>query len=230
MPSGIPVDQTPHPCPYLPGREAVLPLRWYREPIEPREFDRLLAHADRRVGRTMYRPSCPSCTECKGIRVPISEFEPSKSQRKAWRRNQDVRVLAGPPKVDDEHLALFNRHKLERGLSDRPTSAGHYRNWLTVTCTRTIETRYLVGDKLIGVGIVDLGDRDASSVYFYFDPDEDRRSLGVFSVLAEIAWLKSKGYRYYYLGLYVKDCAQLSYKARYTPHERLEDGVWVRHG
>ena len=227
-PNGIPVDQTPHPCPYLPGREAVLPLRWYRDPIEGRDFDALLATADRRVGRTLYRPACPACDECKGIRVPIGEYTPTKSQRKAWNKNRDVRVTAGPPRVDDEHLALFNRHKLERGLSERPTSVSHYRNWLTVTCTRTVETRYTVDGKLIGVGILDLGERDASSVYFYFDPDEDRRSLGVFSVMAEIAWLRSKGYRYYYLGLYVKDCDQLNYKARYRPHERLVDGVWTR--
>ena len=226
---GIPVDQTPHPCPYLAGREAVLPLRWYQKPIAPEDFDALLATADRRVGRTMYRPSCPSCDECKGIRVPIADFRPSKSQRRAWRKNADVRVMAGPPRVDTAHLDLFNKHKLGRGLSERPTSASHYRNWLTVTCTRTIETRYLVGDKLIGVGILDLGKQDASSVYFYFDPDEDHRSLGVFSVLAEIAWLRSQGYRWYYLGLYVRDCPQLSYKSRYHPHERLEGDAWVRY-
>ena len=226
---GIPVDQTPHPCPYLAGREAVLPLRWYQKRIPPAEFDALLATADRRVGRTLYRPSCPACTECRGIRVPIAEFRPTKSQRRAWKKNRDVRVMAGPPRVDSEHLELFNKHKLQRGLSERAASASHYRNWLTVTCANTVETRYLVGDKLIGVGILDLGKKDASSVYFYFDPEEERRSLGVFSVLAEIAWLRSKGFRWYYLGLYVRDCDQLNYKAKYLPHERLEEGTWVRY-
>ena len=127
-PQGIPVDQTPHPCPYLKGREAVLPLRWYQRAIDPAHFDALLSTADRRVGRTLYRPSCPSCTECKGIRVPIGEFVPSRSQRRAWKRNGDVRIVAGPPRVDAEHLDLFNKHKLSRGLSERPTSANHYRN------------------------------------------------------------------------------------------------------
>lgn len=228
-PQGIPVDQTPHACAYLEGRRAVLPLRWYRGPIDGDDFDALLACADRRVGRTLYRPSCPACDECKGIRVPIADFQPSRSQRKAWKRNQDVEVYSGYPVVDKTRLDLFNKHKLERGLSDHPTSESHYRNWLSVTCTRTVETRYVVDGRLIGVGILDLGRRDASSVYFYFDPDEDRRSLGVFSVLAEIEWLKRQGYRYYYLGLYVKGCAQLNYKARYLPHERLEKGQWVRY-
>ena len=228
-PQGIPVDSTPHACPYIEGREAVLPLRWYRGPIDGDDFDELLASSDRRVGRTLYRPSCPSCDECKGIRVPIADFEPSRSQRRAWKKNADVEVFSGHPVVDEARLALFNKHKLERNLSERPTSESHYRNWLAVTCTRTVETRYVLDGKLIGVGILDLGRRDASSVYFYYDPDHERRSLGVFSVLAEILWLKRQGYRHYYLGLYVKSCDQLNYKARYFPHERLERGSWVRH-
>ena len=39
--------------------------------------------------------------------------------------------------------------------------------------------------------------------------------------------MKEQGMRYYYLGLYVKDCSHLSYKARYYPHQRLIDGKWV---
>jgi arginyl-tRNA--protein-N-Asp/Glu arginylyltransferase len=227
-PQGIPVDQTPHACPYLEGREAVLPLRWYRDTLAPEDFDALLSTADRRVGRTLYRPACPDCQECQGIRIPVREFRMSKSQRRAWKRNRDLRVVAGPPVVDEQRLALFNKHKLGRGLSERATSMSHYRNWLTVTCTETIETRYLLGDRLVGVGILDLGKVNASSVYFYFDPDEDDRSLGVFSVLAEVTWLLRQGFEHYYLGLYVRDCEQLNYKARYFPHDRLIGGDWRR--
>lgn len=160
--------------------------------------------------------------------MPIADFEPSRSQRRVWRRNADLEVLAGPPVANRERLALFNRHKLERELAEEPTPLEHYRNWLTTTCTRTVETRYLLDGKIIAVGILDLGARDASSVYFYFDPDHAERGLGTFSVLAEIAWLRGQGYRHYYLGLYVAGCERLNYKTRYLPHERLLDGVWTR--
>lgn len=225
---GLLVDATPHPCPYLAGRRAVLPMRWYPHRIEGEAFDQLLALSDRRVGRTLYRPSCPDCQACEGLRLPVAEFTPSRSQRRLLRRNADLEVLAGPPVVDRERLALFNRHKLERGLGEEGTTAAHYRNWLTVSCVRTVETRYLLDGRLVGVGILDLGAQDASSVYFYFDPDCADRGLGTFSVLAELAWLRSQGFRYYYLGLYVAECARLSYKARFTPHERLVEGRWQR--
>jgi len=87
--------------------------------------------------------------------------------------------------------------------------------------------RYLQGDRLVGVGIVDLGARDSSSVYFYFDPDESRRSLGTLSTLFEIEWLRRRGGRYHYLGLYVQACRHLVYKASYFPHQRLVGGLWT---
>jgi arginine-tRNA-protein transferase len=227
---GIPIDATPHDCPYLDGRTAVLPLRWYPQDVDPDTFDEMLSHADRRIGRHMYRPRCPSCTECKGIRIPVEDFAPRRSQRKVWNRNKDLRVTVGPPVVDKTRLDLFNRHKLERDLASRTTSDREYAGWLVRSCVRTVETRYWAGDKLVGVGIVDVGRTSASSVYFYFDPDESKRSLGVFSVMAEVRWAKQLGLNWYYLGLYVKGCGHLNYKAHYEPHERLEDGRWVRYG
>ncbi len=227
-PQGIPIDATPHDCPYLEGEQAVLPLRWYRQNLEGADFDALLAKSDRRVGRSMYRPACPSCQACQGIRVPVDEFKPTKSQRRVLRKNQDIRILAGPPQVDDARIELFNKHKLMRDLAETPTTANHYRHWLVTSCTQTLETRYMLGDQLVGVGIIDIGARDASSVYFYFDPDLSDRSLGTFSALAEIRWLNARGFRYYYLGLYVQECAQLNYKARFRPNERLVDDTWIR--
>ena len=225
---GILIDATPHACPYLPDRIAVLPTRWYPEPIDPSTFDDLLARSDRRVGQTLYRPSCPSCKACIGIRIPLADFEPSKSQRKILKQNEDIRITVGPPAVDSRRLALFNRHKLERGLAHRPTSIEHYANWLAQSCVQTVEINYWLEEQLVGVGIVDLGAIAASSAYFYFDPDESSRSLGTFSVLHEAQWLKERGLRFYYLGLWIEECPSMAYKNRFHPHEILVDGEWVR--
>jgi arginine-tRNA-protein transferase len=93
-----------------------------------------------------------------------------------------------------------------------------------------MEMRYYYEDRLIGVGIVDLGERAMSSVYFYFDPDPEfgRLSPGVYSVLQEIELCRRTGREFLYLGLYVGDCDHLNYKAQYRPHERLFDGAWRR--
>ncbi len=226
---GLLIDQTPHVCPYLPGEVAVLPARWYSERIDPARFDALLAKADRRVGRSLYRPTCPDCDACQAIRVPVKSFRPSRSQRRAEKRNSDVVLRVAPPAVDAQRLALFNAHKLERGLASHPTPAEHYLHWLVLSCVETLEFSYWCGDRLLAVSVVDLGVTSMSSVYHYFDPRESRRSLGVYSVLAEIDWMRKNGLDFYYLGLFIEACRAMNYKSRFLPNERLESGVWVHH-
>lgn len=222
------VDATPHDCPYLPGQTARLPLRLPRGPITPTEFDRLLAQGDRRAGRLLYRTQCRSCQACEALRLPLARFVPTKSHRRVLRRNEDVRIEVGAPLATPRHLELYNRHKFERGLSqtEGPISVEEYRRYYIDTCVQTEEIRYLVGDRLIAVSLLDVGQRSASSVYHYFDPDESRRSPGVYSVLREIELCKERGFDWYYLGLWVGACASLAYKSQYYPHQRRQAGLW----
>ena len=162
-PFGTLLDETPHDCPYLPGRTAVLPARWYDKALDGDQVDALLAQADRRVGRTLYRPSCPSCQECKALRVPVMDFTPTRSQRRVMKQNEDIEVLAGPPQSTPERLALFNKHKLQRGLGEALSTLAHYRSWLVTSCVQTIETCYVLKGEVIGVGILDLGRLDAEA-------------------------------------------------------------------
>jgi leucyl-tRNA---protein transferase len=224
------VHDEPEACPYLDDRVARLPLRWQLNPLAPAELDLSLANGDRRVGRMLYRTSCPACTACEPIRIPVAGFQPSKSQRRALNRNQDLRIEVGPAAYSDERLALYNRHKHGRGLAkaERNMSRRGYEGWFVESCVQTMEMRYLLGDRLLAVGVVDVGARDTSSVYFYFDPDEERRSLGVYSCLVELDWQRQRGGRFHYLGLYVGDCRHLNYKADYFPHERRVRGEWLR--
>ena len=220
--------EQPEPCPYREGQTAKLPLRLPRRRPSPDEFDQLLAEGDRRSGRMLYRPTCPACTACEPLRVPVDRFAPTKSQRRAWKANPDVEMIVGRPALTRERLELFNRHKLERGLSrsGEPMSAENYRVWLMESCVDTREFVFLVEGRIVAISIVDVGREAASSVYHYFDPDESKRSLGVYSALREIAWCREVGLSWYYLGLYVEDCQHLRYKASYWPHQRRINGAW----
>lgn len=221
-------------CPYLPGRVARMPLYRQLRPLTLAESDGRFANAERRVGQCLYRTACPTCTECQGLRVLVDEFKPSKSQRRVRNRwGDEMRIEYGRATFDQEKLDLFNRHKRERGLIDEGdeemTHLG-YVSWLVHSCFHTMEMRYYLRDRLIGVGVLDLGKTSMSSVYFYFDPSEEVNKLspGVYSALQEIEFCKRSGRKHLYLGLYVKECRSLSYKADYGPHEVLRDGDWRR--
>lgn len=228
----IVVHDAPEPCPYLEGRTARLPLRQAMQRLSPDEFDAQLALGDRRSGPFLYRPTCPGCQACEPLRLPVADLKLSKSQRRVWKKNQDLVVEMASATFSAEKLHLYNRHKMERGLarSETPMEQRGYTSWFLRSCARTLELRYRLGEKLIGVSILDAGARDLSSVYFYFDPDHSDRSLGTFSVLFEARWLQQQGGRYYYLGLYAEGSRHIEYKSRFYPHERLIGGAWVPFG
>jgi leucyl-tRNA---protein transferase len=206
-----------------------LPLRLPLTRPTPEEFDAMLEQGDRRSGPVFYRPQCPSCLACEAIRVCVPRFVPTRSQRRAWKRNEGiVRVEIAPLALTDRHLDLYNRHKTQRSLAqnDEPTSEDGYRFFLHESCVDSREVRYLLDGELIAVSVLDFGRSSVSSVYHYFDPEHSSRSLGVYSVLKEIEICRALGVNWYYLGLYVEDCRHLNYKACYFPHQRRIDGQW----
>ena len=99
-----------------------------------------------------------------------------------------------------------------------------YRAFLGESCCESFELRYRLNDKLVGVAIVDRGERSLSAVYCYFDPAQARLGLGTYSILKQIALCRSWGLRHLYLGLYIGECSAMAYKSRFLPHERLSPG------
>ncbi len=215
------------PCVYLEERSARLPLRWQLAPCLGEDLDRSLALGERRVGQALYRPKCPDCRACETLRIPVEAFRPSRTQRRIWRRGKEAfEVQSTAPTLSTEHVELFNRHRLERGLDARAGAldAAGYRSWLVQTCCETVELRYLLDGALAAVALVDVGATASSAVYTYFDPDASRLSPGIFSVLWQIEWARSLGLRYHYLGLYVEGNAHMAYKTCFRPHERRPAG------
>ena len=220
------VHDVPEPCPYLPGVTARMPLRLQFE-RDPQRLDHLLAKGDRRVGPLMYRPQCPTCNACESLRIPLKTFEYTRSHKRILRRNKDLHlIITSPPGADRERVALFNEHRLARGLSKKRLGSQGYQAWLSQTWTESLEFAWYLEGKLVMASIVDLGKESSSAVYCYFDPTHHKRSLGSFAILKGIEWGKKKGLVYHYLGLHVAANTHLSYKTRFLPHERLIDDQW----
>ena len=226
------VYDAPIRCPYLPGETARLPLRLPARRLRPEEFAQRLRAGDRRQGLLLYRPSCPTCHACEAIRIDVSAFTPGRTQRRIFRRGEAVlRTRTGRPSLALEKVALYNRHKRERGLliGDGLIDADGYEQFLVDSCTDTIEITYCWGeDRLVGVAIADRAADALSAVYSFYDPSYAGFSPGTYSILKQIALCRDWGLRYLYLGLYVADCRAMRYKARYLPHERLIEGRWCR--
>jgi len=216
---------TPHPCSYFTEREART-VFCEPETLSQKEYALLLSANFRRSGRIVYRPECAQCQRCRQIRVPVDRFLPGASQRRSVRKNQDLVVELTSDLRHPQAVDLYRRFVHERHHSPLPP-VEEVHEFLGTSNTDSLVMLYWLHTRLVGAGWLDQVDNGLSSVYFAFDPAEAKRSLGVFSVLQEIATAKNLGLSWYYLGYWVNQASTMDYKADYRPNEILVDGTWL---
>jgi len=222
----------PHPCAYLAGRESTAILVDPDHRVSTEEYDALLALGFRRSGTMVYRPRCVGCSACVPVRVRVEDFVPSRSQRRVWRRNRDLTVTTVEPRFDEERYQLYRRYQRDQhdDTMEEPgppaEARASFRRFLVESPVATLHHDYRDGDRLVGVGVVDRLPTALSSVYYYFDQEAGRRSLGTYSVLWEIELCRRLGFPYHYLGYWVRDCPKMAYKGRFQPLEYLVGGIW----
>jgi leucyl-tRNA---protein transferase len=228
VPLDLPVSTSaPHPCPYLPGLAAV--TRGFRgDRVPGGAYQEFLDAGFRRSGRVFYQVACPGCRACRSIRVPTDTFRPSKAQRRLARRNRDLAVSWTTPILTAEKHELYRRYLAARHRGEMTGSWSELREFLYRSPTDTIEVTYRSPEgALLGVGLCDVTPQALSSVYFYFEPQEGRRGLGIFSSLVELRLAAAAGLPYYHLGYWVEGCPKMEYKAQFQPNELLcTDAVW----
>jgi arginine-tRNA-protein transferase len=212
-------------CQYLPAENASLSVRVIPD-LTPHAYHELLSRGWRRFGWSFFRHACPACSKCRSLRIPVDRFQPSRSQRRVWRRNADLRVIVQTPTMTREHLELFAAYhgdmQRRKGWPDRIESTESYEQSFLHGgggCSR--EFLYLDGEQLVGVGLADVVPHALSSVYCYYDPRYRSRGLGVFSVLKQLEFARSQGLSHQYLGYWLADNQSLAYKSQYRPHEIL---------
>jgi arginine-tRNA-protein transferase len=193
--------------------------------VGPAELDGLLERGWRRFGPAVFRPACRGCGECVSLRIPVDDFHPSRSQRRARNRCAHLTVEMAPPRVDEERLALYERwhaaRERTRGWEPSPISAEEYARSFGVGDACAREVVYRDAGKLVGVGICDESAAALSAVYFFHDPGYARLSLGVNHVVALVELARRAGKEYLYLGYRVMGCASMQYKAQFRPHQLL---------
>jgi arginyl-tRNA--protein-N-Asp/Glu arginylyltransferase len=222
----------PSPCGYLPDRVWRLGYEIVRD-ITPVEYRKRLEEGWRRFGFALFRPRCPDCQACQSLRVPVATFRPNRSQRRAWRDNQDLRVVVGPPSVTDEKLELYDRfHDFQTEQKGWPLHApkeeDSYAESFVDNPFPTQEWCYYLGDRLVGVGYADCLPGAMSAIYFFYDPAERQRSLGTFNVLRLLTEAVRRGIPHLYLGYFVEGCRSLEYKSNFCPNQVLgAGGRWV---
>ncbi len=219
------------PCPYVPGRterKLITELAGH----EAMPFYNALSRAGfRRSHHLAYRPACSNCTACVPVRIPVADFAPSRSLRRIQRVNGDLTVRLIRPQATLEQFRLFSRYQRSRHADSDMASMtfGDYRAMIedSPVTSRLVELRGADGT-FLGACLVDLLDDGLSAVYSFFEPEERRRSLGTFLVLALVQVTRELGLPYAYLGYWIAESRKMAYKARFQPLEGLGSEGWHR--
>lgn len=219
-----------HECSYLPQRQAATLFADPNARLDNRTYSILAQYGFRRSGRHIYRPSCPACSACVPVRIPVDEFSPNRSQRRNWSLNEDLVIRQRPPEFDEEHHRLYCRYMENRhpdGGMDDP-APDKYMEFLTCDWSVTRFVEFRLAHSLLAVAVVDELDSGLSAVYTFFDPLHQRRALGTYAVLWEIEQCRRLGLPWLYLGYWIEDCAKMQYKNHFQPLDRFDEGHWSR--
>ncbi|KAF9676920.1 hypothetical protein SADUNF_Sadunf08G0053500 [Salix dunnii] len=177
-----------------------------------------------------------SATRRKGCSLRNSSVHPQG-------KRQRLEIHLKRSSFDPEEFALYRRYQINVH-NDTPddVSESSYRMFLVDTPLLPVQPsgddrvppcgfgsfhqQYVIDGHLVAVGVIDILPKCLSSKYFFWDPDFAFLSLGKYSALQEIGWVKENevycpSLQYYYLGYYIHSCSKMRYKAAYRPSELL---------
>ncbi|MGB8622766.1 MAG: arginyltransferase [Paracoccaceae bacterium] len=225
----------PQPCPYLEGRMERKLFTALQGDSAEKLNDSLSKQGFRRSQNVLYRPSCADCTACLSARIRVKDFTPSRSQRKAARRNESLKRQATSPWATEEQYALFRRYLESRhaqgGMADMDIFEFAAMIEETPVRSRVIEYTAPPGPgerkrPLAAVCLTDVLDDGLSMVYSFYEPDLTRRSLGTHIILDHVRIAQEAGLPYVYLGYWVPGSPKMGYKSNFAALEIYKNGRW----
>jgi arginine-tRNA-protein transferase len=204
---------------------------FYSLKATPRQMDALWENGWRHFGTHFFRYSLglyeTEIRRVQPLRIRLGDFSFSKSQRRVFRRNKDVRTVIRPVEITTEKELLFELHR-QRFKRDAPFSLYDFLSYdaARVPC-KALEVCVYRETELLAASFFDVGERAVSSIYAMFAPEETARSLGIFTMLLEIEWARENKKDFLYQGYAYEGNSFYDYKKRFRALEKFDwKGNW----
>lgn len=224
---------TAYACGYLPKKLAQSLIATPQNLVTGPVYSGLIQQGFRRSGKFAYRPHCEHCNACVSVRIPVNDFQPTRSQRRAFKQHSDLQVTILEAGYYEEHFALYQtyqqqRHQGTERVNDLEDEANQYQQFLCQSNVDSlmVEFRDAQGTLKV-VSVIDMVMDGLSAVYTFYDTSE-KASYGTHSILWQIEWAKQLALPYVYLGYWIADSQKMAYKQQFQPQEKLIEGEWTR--
>lgn len=208
---------------------------FYTLETSPRQLDHLLENGWRHFGTQFFRYNFGFYqTEIRRViplRIKLSDFTISKSQRRILRKNSDLQTIIRPIEITEEKEILFERHK-KRFSYGVPDSVFDFLSFSpsNVPC-EAWEICIYDRKKLLAASFFDVGESSTSGIYAMFAPEEKERSLGILTMLIEIEFSIQNNKTFYYQGYIYEGESFYDYKKRFSGIEKFDwQGNWIDFG
>ncbi len=214
------------PCSYLPEQKDRLAVVMDEEWHTPHGYRVLMDNGFRRSGTMMYRPYCAKCQACQPVRVNVTAFTPSRSQKRiAKQLNQFDVVLK--PSLDSNWFTLYSHYITERHRNGSmyPPDADNFQQFVQAEWNDVQFLHIYLEGKLVGVAVCDVFPDALSALYTFFDPGM-RLSMGTAAILLQLNYARNHKKAWLYLGYQVDDCPAMNYKVQFKPCQRWKNNQW----
>ena len=192
-------------------------------------YSLLVSHGFRRSGNFVYRPHCKTCQACLPCRIDVTHFRANRNQRRCLKNNSDLSTHIKDAGFSDEYFDLYQRYINSRhgdgGMAN--PEAEDFKKFLLKDWGRTLFIESRLNNQLMSVAVVDYLDRGLSAVYSFFEPTEQRRSLGSYAILQQVWLAEVYQLPHVYLGYWINQHPKMDYKKYFQPLEYLQDEQWL---
>ena len=219
---------TKYTCGYINGQDAQSIVATPYKNINNTNFGSLINKGFRRSGQYIYKPNCKDCSACIPIRLLVSNFNASRSQKRVKKYLDKFSVKLLPLTFNEEHYNLYVSYQNKRHPNniESENDATDYNDFLIKSHVMSKLVEFRLNNQLKMVTIIDIVDDGISAVYTFYDCSDQKLSLGTMSILWLLEFCKKENLSFLYLGYWIHESQKMKYKTNFKPYELMIEGVW----
>ncbi|MFT6006678.1 MAG: arginyl-tRNA--protein-N-Asp/Glu arginylyltransferase [Pseudoalteromonas tetraodonis] len=162
------------------------------------------------------------------VRIPTDRFKPSRSQKRVWRKNTDIKVSVEEVSFKQSHFDMYLKYQQlrhpESSMCDEDPS-----KYIGFIESEFSNSRFLclqLEEELIGISVMDQFEGGLSAVYTFFDPAHSDRSLGTYAILYLTKLARMRNIPFVYLGYWIDKSQKMDYKRKFKPLQGYQERRW----